>query len=395
MIGPCPHPLLRVLDCAGTAAFPIEFARTLRDLVGADAVAVTEFGTQPSWTATIVEISRDPALLAPERLQLSRLAEPVFAPADAGAATWIREREIVAASAPATDERRVLRAVNTVLSQAAAGCIVATVAHVIEGDRTFAQSQTQIDQLGPVLRMLWHTHLRVVNLTTDRDALFEAIGQRGLGAITLDRRGAPISLNRRAAELMAASRALSLSPTRLVAVGCAEAKRLREALSAAISDLDRGMRPAMQSLTLVSEQTGDALRLQIHPIAAGLPQEGARAPAVVVLVQDLHRDIRPDVRANASRFALTPVELELACHLVDGRQLDAAAKHQRISIHTARKYLQQIFAKTGASRQAELVRLLISGAVARPQAPAARLSLRRIGDGTFHGAPPLQRGTHG
>lgn len=395
MIGPCPHPLLHVLDAAGTAAFPIELARTLRDLATSDAVAVTEFGTQPSWAATIVEISSDPALLAPERLQLARLAEPVFTPADAGTATWIREREIVTPAASPATERRILRAINTTLSQTATGCVVATIAHVITGERSFAPSRLQIDALAPAARLLWQSHLRIVNLTTERDALFEALGQRGLGAITLDRRGAPISLNRRAAELMAASRALSLSATRLIAIGCAEASRLRDALCTVVAELDRGTRPPAQSLTLTSEETGDALRLQIHPIAAGLPQEGARAPAIVVLVQDLHRDIRPDVRVNASRFALTPVELELACHLVDGRQLDAAAKHQRISIHTARKYLQQIFAKTGASRQAELVRLLISGAVARPQGSATPLSLRRIGAGAHHATQPLQRGSPG
>ncbi|MBL8702139.1 MAG: helix-turn-helix transcriptional regulator [Alphaproteobacteria bacterium] len=400
MIGSCPHPLLAALDSCGTPAFPIELARTLREATGADAIAITEFGFRPSWAATLVEISRDPLLLGTERLQLSLLAEPVFAPGDSDRAIWSRERELADPKDPGAERRQVLHAVNTTLTSGPAGCVVATIVHVLTVGTAAIQSRARLDTLTPVLGTLWQMHLRAVNLTTERDALFEALGQRGVGAITLDRRGAPISVNRRAAEMMGASGLLALSPARLTATSATDATRLREALARAIADLDQGKRPGPQSLTLVgeagdSEARGAALGLQVHAIATGLPQEGARAPAVVVLLQDLHRDIRPDVRANASRFALTPVEIELACHLADGRQLDAAAKHQRISIHTARKYLQQIFAKTGASRQAELVRLLVSGTIARPGAAPARMPLRRIAAGALAGPFPVQRSSVG
>jgi len=88
-------------------------------------------------------------------------------------------------------------------------------------------------------------------------------------------------------------------------------------------------------------------------------------PALALLLDDPARDIAPKIRANARQHGLTAVETELACRLADGRTVDEAASDQRISVHTARKCLQQIFAKTSTSRQAELVRVPISGTVPR------------------------------
>lgn len=44
-----------------------------------------------------------------------------------------------------------------------------------------------------------------------------------------------------------------------------------------------------------------------------------------------------------------------------GERLDHAAEQLGIRVGTARNHLKSIFAKTGTSRQAQLVRLLLSG----------------------------------
>jgi DNA-binding CsgD family transcriptional regulator len=53
----------------------------------------------------------------------------------------------------------------------------------------------------------------------------------------------------------------------------------------------------------------------------------------------------------------------VAILLARGLSLAEVAKAQNISPHTARAQLKSIFAKTGVSRQAELVRMII-GSVA-------------------------------
>jgi DNA-binding CsgD family transcriptional regulator len=58
-------------------------------------------------------------------------------------------------------------------------------------------------------------------------------------------------------------------------------------------------------------------------------------------------------------FELTPAEANLALLLARGLTLAEVSEAQNISPHTARAQLKSIFAKTGVSRQAELVRLIL------------------------------------
>ncbi len=60
--------------------------------------------------------------------------------------------------------------------------------------------------------------------------------------------------------------------------------------------------------------------------------------------------------------SLSPVEKTLVSQLAAGRTVREASQQMRVSYHTARKYLQNIYAKTGARRQAELVAMLGAGA---------------------------------
>lgn len=57
-------------------------------------------------------------------------------------------------------------------------------------------------------------------------------------------------------------------------------------------------------------------------------------------------------------FSLSPIERRLVAHLAAGRTVREASKELGISYHTGRKYLQNVFVKTGARRQAELVALI-------------------------------------
>lgn len=58
---------------------------------------------------------------------------------------------------------------------------------------------------------------------------------------------------------------------------------------------------------------------------------------------------------SPSQLDLTRVEYELVLHIMSGKNVRQAAECMRISYHTARKYLQNVFTKTGVKRQAELV----------------------------------------
>jgi len=57
------------------------------------------------------------------------------------------------------------------------------------------------------------------------------------------------------------------------------------------------------------------------------------------------------------RWGLTKTEARLALHLIDGGDIAGYARAYKVSPGTARSQLKSIFAKTGVTRQAALVRL--------------------------------------
>ena len=61
----------------------------------------------------------------------------------------------------------------------------------------------------------------------------------------------------------------------------------------------------------------------------------------------------------SERFSLTPAEIRLAAHIVNGGTLASFAKARALSRNTVRNQLQAIYCKTGTHRQAELVGLLL------------------------------------
>jgi len=65
-------------------------------------------------------------------------------------------------------------------------------------------------------------------------------------------------------------------------------------------------------------------------------------------------------------YSLTPAESELLGLLASGHCLSDAAKARGVSLNTVRSQLKQVFAKTDTSRQAALIRLVLTGAAAYP-----------------------------
>lgn len=360
-----PDSLPRLLEALGRPSFPGEIARFLREETGAAAASIREIDEDAGEDRVVAATSPE---LAP-----SQTALPVPGLCGRGEA-WIDDVPLPVAPAGG---RAVMRSASALVERAGPRAIVATLMRTADARDAVAEDRMRLLRRLPMLRALWRSHQRGLGIECERNAVFEALGQRGYGTLLLDRFGVAISLNRRAAELMRDGGALRLGAGRVRAADASQASGLEEAILGAIAALGRGRRPPPRALVLRGAD-GDG-RLRLHLCAVGLPAagEGQRVPALALLLDDPARDIAPEIRDNARQHGLTAVETELACRLADGRTVDEAASDQRISVHTARKYLQQIFAKTSTSRQAELVRVLISGSA--PRAAGAARRAERMG----------------
>jgi DNA-binding CsgD family transcriptional regulator len=108
------------------------------------------------------------------------------------------------------------------------------------------------------------------------------------------------------------------------------------------------LRPLMVTVTPLAPQR------RCGSIMPGLPQ-----PAALLLIHDPDRAVAMPADRLARVYGLTPAEAKLAAALAGGSSLGAYADNARITIGTARWYLKQVLAKTGAHRQSDLVRQVV------------------------------------
>ena len=102
-----------------------------------------------------------------------------------------------------------------------------------------------------------------------------------------------------------------------------------------------------------------ALSLLVTPAKPRLDWLASRQPCAMIFVTDPEAVRTPETVFLQNQFGLTPAEAVLARELLNGDGIDAAAGRIGISVPTARTHLRRVLAKTGASRQAELVRLVL------------------------------------
>jgi DNA-binding CsgD family transcriptional regulator/PAS domain-containing protein len=85
----------------------------------------------------------------------------------------------------------------------------------------------------------------------------------------------------------------------------------------------------------------------------------ATAGVAAVVVSERETEPNLDTRMLRQVFDLTRAEATVASELVAGRTLAQASRRLGIMPQTARTHLKRVFSKTGVTRQAELVRLLL------------------------------------
>jgi DNA-binding CsgD family transcriptional regulator len=116
----------------------------------------------------------------------------------------------------------------------------------------------------------------------------------------------------------------------------------------------------VQSLPVPAREDSPPLVLHLAPIR-GAAQDVFAAGDVLLIVTELAVGAAPSAGLLQGLFDLTPAEARVARAIAAGRAASEIAREHGVSGETIRSQLRAIFAKTGVSRQVELVRLL-SGA---------------------------------
>ena len=202
-----------------------------------------------------------------------------------------------------------------------------------------------------------------LNLQTIRSEALEAtLNALASGVYLTDRLGRVIYMNRAAEQQARASNALRIENDRLAPVDRAARLAMSKAIADAMAD-EAAMANGGVTLPLPAREH-NGLIATILPLSRGERRNvcGAFAATAAIFVQD--PIVAPPFpgEAFAKLYGLTGSELRVLLAMAPGLGVKEAAEVLGIGETTTKTHLQHIYAKTGTSKQTELVHLFLSSA---------------------------------
>lgn len=260
---------------------------------------------------------------------------------------WLRPQDLFYSSA-AVVEKRNDRSFNVTLARSE---------HA--GPYT-PQELAGIAQLMPHLQAAIALHRRLHRLEALSQASIGALETIPFGIVLLDERGLILHANTAALALA--------SDTRLLHPMAGSALHAKNSADDAI--LQRHLHGAIQTGKRKSGGAGGAVRLRgvdglelqvlVVPLPAWSSPFGERSTAAVFL-SDPRKLIGSLVGMLRELYGMTPAEARLTEAMVNGLTPQEFADRQQISLHTVRSQFKAAAARVGTTRQADLVRIVLTG----------------------------------
>ena len=202
-----------------------------------------------------------------------------------------------------------------------------------------------------------------LNLKTVKSEALEAtLDALASGVYLTDRQGRIVYMNRSGEHHVKTSNALRIANNRLMPVDRAAGAALTQAIAEATSDETAA---PLGGITIgLPGENNTGLVATILPLNQGQRRDlcGGLAATAAIFVQD--PVVVPPLpgEAFAKLYGLTGSELRVLLAMSPGLSVKEAADMLGISEATAKTHLQNIYAKTGTSKQTELMHLFMSSA---------------------------------
>ena len=179
-----------------------------------------------------------------------------------------------------------------------------------------------------------------------------------IGVLELDRRGRILEANDRARSILRHGDGLLDRNGMLRARAPADQVRLERLVGVALPA--SGAVAVSGSMVLRRSSVAPPFVVHVKPVGGPQPDYGARHVAALVLIVEPGRRHRINPGLVATTLELTPAETQVAVWLAEGnsvRDMADATGHTKAAIYW---HLQRIYQKHSISRQADLVRLVLS-----------------------------------
>ena len=217
---------------------------------------------------------------------------------------------------------------------------------------------TMVQELLPHIQQFVRVRQALVRAEARHTTLAALLDNPRIGVLELDRRGRIMAGNDRAGRILRRGDGLLDQDRMLRARWPADQARLERLVGNALPDT--GTVPVSGSMVI--RRSSVVAPFVVHVKPAGVPRadHGARHVAVLVLIVEPGRQHRINPGLVAATLELTPGETQVALGLAEGMsvgEMADATGHSKAAIYW---HLQRIYQKHSISRQAELVRLVLS-----------------------------------
>ena len=215
-----------------------------------------------------------------------------------------------------------------------------------------------IKRLLPHIRHFIRVRQALVRAEAHETTVTALLDNPRIGVLELDRRGRIMEGNDRARSILRHGDGLLDRNGMLRARAPADQVRLERLVAAA---LPVGGAIAVSGSMLLGRSSGlPPFVVHVKPAVVPQPDYGARRTAALVLIVEPGSQHRIDPGLVATALGLTPMESRVAAWLAEGRSVDEMAGAMGNTKHAVYWHLQRIYRKLSISRQAELVRLVLS-----------------------------------
>jgi DNA-binding CsgD family transcriptional regulator len=211
--------------------------------------------------------------------------------------------------------------------------------------------------LVPHLQRAMQLQVRLAGVEGPSMGSAELLNRLPQGLLLVDAQARVVFANRAAESLLRSGGGLSLGGDGLCAEIPVETRRLRQMIAESATPRDE-LGGAGGSFRLA--RAGRApLTVLVAPHRSRFDWIDILRPAAMLLVTDPEQPA--DIGCDGLRrdYGLTPAEAVFAVEISKGDGLLAAAGRLGVSLATVKTHLAHVFDKTGARRQAELVRLIL------------------------------------
>ena len=227
-----------------------------------------------------------------------------------------------------------------------------------------------LETLAPHLQRAAAIHDLLARTRATANSLGAAVAAAGFAVFLLTEDCRVVFANAKAEDLVRRQMGLRYERGQLAAASPALTARLH-ALARAGSWPGRAEGDIGGTLELSRGENCPPLLAHVIPLAANRAAAifDIDRPAAAVFVVDPAAGLGAQIQRFAARFGLTIAETRVLAEIIGGNGLLAAAARLKITEATARTHAKRILAKTGTTRQTELIRRFFETAL--PGSPAS------------------------